>query len=125
MNDHFPLKEETFKIIGICMEIHRILGKGFSEIVYKDALSYELEMHNIIFEREKTYQVNYKQIVLPHNFQSDFVVYNDVILEIKAVKNLNDEHFGQVMNYLAVSKCPIGLLINFGEKSLTYKRIIM
>jgi GxxExxY protein len=123
--DNYPLQEETFQIIGICMEIHRILGKGLLEIVYKDALEYELKNNNILYEREKKYDIKYKDIILPHNFYADFVIMDKIIVEIKAQKNLIEEHFNQVLNYLAISKCKIGLIINFGESSLKYKRVIL
>ena len=106
------------------MEVHRILGKGLLEIVYKDALEYEFMINNIPFEREKKYIVEYKEIVLPHTFIVDFVVYDSIILEVKAQRGVVDEHYKYVLNYLAVSKCPLGLLINFGENSISPKRII-
>lgn len=124
-NENYPLKEETYTIIGIGMEIHRILGKGFSEIVYKDAFEYEFKRNGILYEREKEYTVQYKDVVLPHKFYADFVVFDTVILEIKSKKGIIEEHYAQVMNYLAISKSTIGLLLNFHEKSLEYKRIIM
>lgn len=74
--EHFPLKEETHTIIGICMEVHRILGKGLLEIVYKDALEYEFKTKAIAFEREKEYSIQYKDITLPHKFFADFIVFN-------------------------------------------------
>ncbi|MFA5403356.1 MAG: GxxExxY protein [Ignavibacteria bacterium] len=123
--DNYPLQEETFQIIGICMEIHRILGKGLLEIVYKDALEYELKNKNILYEREKKYDIQYKEIILSHNFYADFVIMDKIIVEIKAQKNLAEEHFNQVLNYLAISKCKVGLIINFGESSLKYKRVIL
>ncbi len=118
-------KEESYKIIGLCMEVHRQLGKGFLEIVYKDALEYEFRQANIPYKREKEYTVNYKGIVLPHKFYADFVVYNKIILEAKAIKALTDEHSGLVMNYLKVSTLKLGLLVNFGEQSLNSKRIVL
>jgi len=118
-------KEESYKIIGLCMEVHRQLGKGFLEIVYKDALEYEFRQANIPYKREKEYTVNYKGIVLPHKFYADFVVYDKIILEAKAIKALTDEHTGLVMNYLKVSTLKLGLLVNFGEQSLNSKRIVL
>jgi GxxExxY protein len=125
LKDNYPLQEETYQIIGICMEIHRILVKGLLEIVYKDALEYELKKKNISFEREKKYDIVYKEIILPHNFYADFVILDKIIVEVKAQKNLIEEHFNQILNYLAISKCKIGLIINFGEDSLKYKRVIL
>jgi len=124
-NTEYPLQAETYKIIGIAMDIHRTLGKGFSEIVYKDAFEHEFKSQNIFFEREKEYKVNYKGIILPHSFFADFVVFGKIILEIKSKKGIIEEHYAQVMNYLAISKLEVGLLINFHEKSLEYKRIVL
>jgi len=123
--EEYPLQEETFQIIGICMEIHRILGKGLLEIVYKDALEYELKSKNIFYEREKKYNIQYKDIILPHNFYADFVIMDKIIVEVKAQRNIIEEHYNQVLNYLAISKCKVGLIINFGESSLKYKRVIL
>ena len=88
----YPLQAETYILNGIAMEIHRILGRGFLEIVYKDALEFELRKKGIPFEREKEYCVEYKEITLPHKFFADFVVHNDVIVEIKAQSGIVDEH---------------------------------
>jgi GxxExxY protein len=123
--DEYPFQEETYKIIGIGMEIHRTLGKGFSEIVYKDAYEYEFKHNGIFYEREKEYLVRYKDTILPHKFYADLVVYGKIILEIKSKKGIIEEHYAQVMNYLAISELEVGLLINFHEKSLEYKRIVM
>lgn len=84
--EQYPYQEETFKIIGIAMEIHRELGKGFSEIVYKDACQYEFNHNGILYEREKEYTVNYKGTILPHKFYADFVVFDKIILEVKSKK---------------------------------------
>lgn len=121
----YPLFNETYEIIGISMEIHRILGKSFSEIVYKDALEYEFKLNKIPFEREKEYSVPYKEIILPHRFYADFVVRGNIILEVKGQKMINQEAISQAINYLAVSKCKVGLIVNFGENSLNSKRIIL
>lgn len=123
--EKYPLQQESYEVIGICMEIHRILGKGFAEIVYKDALSYELRSKGIPFEREKEYLVEYKKIILPHRFYADFVVFGSIILEVKAQKGIAEEQYAQIINYLAVSRCPLGLLVNFGESSLAVKRVVL
>ena len=118
-------KEESFKIIGLCMEVHNNLGKGFLEIVYKDALEYEFKKNNIPFEREKEFEVNYKDIILPHKFYADFVVFDKIILEVKGMTGIADEHIAQTLNYLKVSVCKLGLIVNFGELSLQYKRVVL
>lgn len=118
-------KDESFRIIGLCMEVHNNLGEGFLEIVYKDALEYEFRKNNILFEREKEYVVNYKDITLPHKFYADFVVFDKIILEVKGMAGIADEHIAQTLNYLKVSGCKLGLIVNFGELSLQYKRVVL
>ena len=118
-------KDESYKIIGICMDIHNNLGKGFLEIVYKDAIEYEFNIANITFEREKEYKIHYKGVVLPHKFYADFVVYNKIILEVKGINGIADEHIAQTLNYLKVSANRLGLLVNFGKLKLEYKRILL
>lgn len=124
MND-LIYKEESYRIIGKCMEVHNNLGAGFLEIVYKDALEYEFKRAKIPFEREKEYEVNYKGITLPHKFYADFVVYDSIILEVKAVSSITDEFIAQCINYLKVSQNKLALLVNFGEMRLQYKRIVL
>ena len=121
----YILKNETYKVIGRCMEVHNNLGAGFSEIVYKDALEYEFSKTNIPFEREKEYSVNYKGIVLQHKYYADFVVFDSIILEVKGIKAIAEQHYAQCINYLKVSENKIALLVNFGEIQLNYKRIIL
>ncbi|AEA43410.1 GxxExxY protein [Fluviicola taffensis] len=119
------LEREAYEIIGLCMEVHRNLGHGFSEIVYKDALEYELKNEKIQFTREQEFKVHYKDIILPHHFYADFVVFDSIILEVKSTSQLTKSHYAQVINYLAVSDLPLGLLINFNEDSLKYKRFVL
>lgn len=121
----YPLQDLTYQLIGIGMEIHRILGKGFLEVVYKDAFEYELRLRNFIYEREKEYTITYKNIILPHKFFADFVIDNSIILEVKSKAGMIEQHQAQVLNYLAVSKLQVGLLLNFHDQSLQYKRIIL
>lgn len=118
-------KEEAYQIIGICMGVHNYLGHGFSEIVYKDALEIEFQQAGITYEREKVYPVNYKGIILPHKFYADFVVFDEIILEIKGTKEIAKEHIAQAINYLKVSENNLALIINFGELKLNYKRIVL
>jgi len=119
-------KKESYEIIGMCMEVHNNLGAGFLEIVYKDALEYEFRKLGMHFEREKEYEVNYKGTTLPHKFYADFVVLEEIILEIKALrKGVANEHIAQALNYLTVSKNQLALIVNFGEPKLNYKRIVL
>ncbi len=123
-NEYFPLKEETDKIIGIGIDIHKQLGFGFLEIVYKDAFEYELNNLNIFYEREKEYKISYKEIILPHKYDADFIVFNSVILEIKAKDGIADEDMAQIINYLKCSGCKVGLILNFGKMRLDIKRVV-
>jgi len=118
-------KEESYKIIGICFEVHNNLGPGFLEIVYKDALEYEFKRAGIPFEREKEYEVNYKDIILPHKFYADFVVFDDIIIEVKAVQAIANEFIALAINYLKVSQNKLALIVNFGELKLNSKRIVL
>lgn len=118
-------KEESYQIIGICMEVHNNLGAGFSEIVYKDALELEFKNAKIEYSREKEYTVNYKGIILSHKFYADFVIFDKIILEVKGKNKIADEHIAQCINYLKVSGNNLALLVNFGEPKLNYKRIVL
>ncbi len=106
------------------MEVHNNLGAGFLEIVYKDALELEFRKNGISYEREKEYKVNYKGVILPHKFYADFVVFDKIILEVKAVSGIADEFIAQAINYLKVSGNKLALIVNFGESKLNYKRIV-
>ncbi|SIT02302.1 GxxExxY protein [Chryseobacterium ureilyticum] len=118
-------KQESYAIIGICMEVHNNLGSGFSEIVYKDALEYEMNQAGILYEREKEYAIHYKGTLLPHKFYADFVVFDKIILEVKGTADIADEHIAQSINYLKVSENKLALIANFGETKLNYKRIVL
>jgi GxxExxY protein len=124
MDHDLVYKEETYRIIGICMEVHNQLGPGSLEIVYKDALEYEFQRQGILYEREKEYIVHYKDIVLKHKFWADFVVMDTIILEAKAISGLVDEFFNRTVNYLKVSDNKLGLIVNFGKDKLEYKRVV-
>ena len=118
-------KEDSYKIIGKCFDVHNNLGAGFLEIVYKDALEYEFRKAGIPYEREKQYVVNYKDITLPHKFYADFVVFGKIILEVKAVSGIADDFIAQAINYLKVSDNQLALIVNFGELRLNSKRIVL
>src|SRR5262245_46733804 len=118
-------KEEVFKLVGFCMEIHRELGKGHDEAIYKDALVVDLQRAAIAFSRELKFEISYKGVILPHHYRADFVVCNKILFEAKAVDKLTDAHVKQVMNYLAASKLEVGLLVNFGADSLEWKRVVL
>ena len=121
----FLYKEEIFKLVGLCMEIHRELGKGHNEVIYKDALVIELQRANIPFAREQKYEVTYKGTVLPHYYFADLVIWNQILFEAKAVDKLADGHIRQALNYLAAAKLELALLVNFGGNSLEWKRVVL
>lgn len=123
MSDYL-YEDETFKIIGALIEVHKNLGKGFSEIVYKDAFEYELKKINFTFEREKEYLVHYKDVILNHKFYADFVILDKIIIEIKSTESIHEQHISQCLNYLHVSGHRLAILVNFNKSSLEYKRII-
>jgi GxxExxY protein len=117
-------KEECYKIIGLCMKVHALLGKGFKEIVYKDALEIEFKKNTVQYEREKRYRIQYEEDILKHYFCADFILFDCIILEVKAAYQFHFDNFKQTLNYLKVSGVTLGLLVNFGENKLTFKRII-
>lgn len=118
-------KNESYSIVGVLFDVYNNLDSGFSEIVYKDALEYEFKNLNIPFEREKEFKINYKEIILPHKFYADFVVFDKIILEIKSVENLHEKYVAQCINYLKVSNCKLAILANFHKDLLDHKRIVL
>jgi len=119
-------ESKTYKIIGLSMEVHRILGFGFSEIVYKDAMELEAASLQIPFYREKEYPIIYKGRELRHKYYADFVMFEDIIVEIKAsAEGIANEHISQTLNYVKASGCNVGLIINFGKKSLEHERLVI
>ena len=122
-NNNLLLKEESYKIIGAAMEVHRLLGCGFVEAIYQEALEKELALREIPFEREKELTVSYKGNTLTKTFKADFVCYNKIILELKAVRAFTDEHYAQIYTYLRASGMDLGILINFGTASIEYERV--
>lgn len=118
-------KEEVYNIIGCCMEVHNTLGYGFKEIVYKDALEIEFQRRNIPYIREPIYKIDYKGEELPHGFQADFMVYDQIIIEAKSRAEIDSSDQAQTFNYLRASKQRLGVLVNFGELRLNYKRLII
>ena len=124
METKIVLKAEAFNIIGAAMEVHQVVGCGFTEPLYQEAFEEELRLRGIPFDREKTYSFSYKGKVLSKTFRPDFVCYDKVIVELKTVPDFTDEHYAQVYNYLKATGMQLGLLINFGKKSLEYKRVL-
>ena len=119
-------KDITEKIIGASFEVHKFLGNGFQEVIYQRALAWEMAQAGLDFFREIEQEIFYKELREPiGKRRADFVVENKVLVELKAVINLEDVHLAQALNYLKAYKLEVGLLINFGSKSLTFKRLVM
>ena len=119
----YKYSDLTAKIIGAAMEVQKILGNGFQEVIYQRALAIELENQKISFVREQEMQIEYKSKDIGTR-RVDFFVENKVIVEIKAIIQLEDVHLAQAINYLEAYNLEIGLLINFGSKSLEFKRVM-
>jgi len=123
INKKYKYSDLTGKIIGAALEVHKILGNGFQEVIYQRALAIEFEANNLFFTREFEMPVDYKGREIGTR-RVDFFVENKVMVEIKAVIKLEDVHLAQAINYLEAYKLEIGLLINFGAKSLEFKRVM-
>ena len=117
-------EDKTFAIIGCCMEVHKILGAGYLEAVYQEALALELSSAGVPFEREKGIDITYKGQLLKKKYFADFLCFGEVIVETKALAALLPEHQAQVLNYLKATGKKVGLLVNFGTSSLQWKRLV-
>ena len=115
-------EQETYNIIGAAMKVHSELGPGFTERVYQEALAIEFSDRGIPFDREKEIHATYKGIELEGTFVPDFICYGKIIVELKAVKELDDVHRSQAINYAKIAGFNLSLLINFGESSLVKER---
>jgi GxxExxY protein len=118
------LKEESYLLAGICMEVHRELGMGFKEVLYKDAIELELKTKEISFKKEKKIKIEYKGMILPHKFYADFVIFDSIIPGVKSAAFIVNNFVAQTINYLKASGLKPGIIANFREKFFTYKRVI-
>ena len=116
--------ERTYKIIGAAIEVHKELGGGFLEAVYQEALGREFLNQEIPFESQPNIQIEYKGRPLNKTYQPDYMCYDEVIVEIKAISGLSGTEEAQLINYLKATGLKVGLLVNFGAKSLEYKRLV-
>lgn len=116
--------EESYKIMGAIYEVHKELGPGLLEKVYQEALKKELKLQGIPFEREKCFTITYKGEELEQKYIADFVCYNKIVLELKAVDNLLPVHKAQVINYLALTGYKLGILVNFNDEKIKPERIV-
>ena len=117
-------KEESYRIIGSCMKVHQALGCGFLESVYQEALAKQFHLDGIPFEKEKLVNVYYNDEKLDKYFKADFLCFDKIVVELKAKPFIHQDNIEQTRNYLKSTKLQLGLLVNFGEKSLTCKRIL-
>src|SRR5687767_2859107 len=117
-------RDEAYEIAGICMEVHNYLGAGLLEIIYKEAIEWELDNRLFQYEREKEYPVYYKGSLLRKKFHTDFVIHDKIILEVKAREAICNDDIAQVINYLKLSGCKLGIIANFGSSKLEIKRLV-
>lgn len=118
-------KEESYNVVGAAMHVYNVLGTGFLEAVYQEALAVELTKRGIPFEREKELTITYEGVKLQQTYRTDFVCYGKIIVELKAVSAIEDIHRAQVHNYLKATGCKLGLLVNFcSADKLEYERIV-
>jgi len=124
--EELKYKDITEKIIGASFEVHKFLGNGFQEVIYQRALAHEMNQARLDFVREIEQAIFYKELKEPIGTRrADFVVEGKVLVELKALVKLEDVHMSQALNYLKAYQLEIGLLINFGSKSLEFKRLIL
>ena len=118
-------KDEAFAIVGAAMEVHSILGHGFLEAVYADAMALELRRRDIPFQREVPIALTYKGDILPHTYRADFLVHGQIILELKAIKALGDSDRAQALHYLKATSHSLAILANFGAPKLDWMRLVL
>lgn len=124
--EELKYRDITEKIIGSAFEVHKFLGNGFQEVIYQRALAHEMSITGLEYAREIEQEIYYKDLTEPIGTRrADFVVEGKVLVEIKAIVALEDVHLAQALNYLKAYKLEVGLLINFGAKSLEFKRLIL
>ena len=126
MEEDFKHKELTHKIIGCAMKVHSFLGNGFQEVIYQRALELEFTQAKLSFQREIEIDIYYQDFPKPIGTRrADFLVENNILVELKAITKIEEVHKTQIINYLKAYKKEVGLLINFGEKSLVFKRFVL
>jgi GxxExxY protein len=118
-------KEEVYAIVGAAIEVHRILGPGFLEVVYQEAMEIESTERRLPFAAQPVLQIRYKEHVLKKEYMPDFIFYNQIIVEIKALDRLSGREEAQILNYLKATGYKVGVLINFGSHpKLEWKRLV-
>ena len=116
------LKDEVYHIVGAAVNVSRELGCGFLEAVYQEALEMEFADCNVPFEPQKRINISYKNRMLKREYVADFICYDKIIVEIKAIKSITEIEEAQLLNYLKATKLPLGLIINFGHPKMEWKR---
>lgn len=117
-------KEESYKIVGACMSVHAELGSGFLEAVYQEALEKEFTKSGIPFRRQVKLNIFYQEEKLKKYYRADFLCYEDIVVELKVAHFISKDNYRQLLNYLNATKKRLGILVNFGTPSLTYKRVL-
>jgi GxxExxY protein len=123
VNEKYPESELTGRIIGLAMEVHRTLGNGFQEVIYQRAMAIEFKKNLISFDREQEITISYKGEPIGSR-RADFLIEGKILVELKAISELEDVHLAQTINYLEAYGLEIGLLLNFGNKTLQFKRVM-
>ena len=126
MQKDLIFKDESFKIMGACFDVYKTMGCGFLEAVYQECLEEELKLKNIPFTSQKEIILNYKGKILTQKYRPDFICFGKIIVGIKAISNIVDEHKARILNYLNATKYKLGILVNFGHSpKLEYKRMVL
>ena len=119
-------KDESYRIMGACFEVYKVMGSGFVEPVYQECMELELAIQGLPFRPQAALSLSYKNRQLRRKYTPDFILFDKIVLEIKAIKELADEHRAQVFNYLKATGCRLGLLVNFGHyPKVEYERIVL
>jgi GxxExxY protein len=123
--DDLPFADEVYRIVGAAIEVHRLMGPGFLEAVYQEALAFEMNLAGISFREQVPIKIHYKDIILNKGYICDFLAFDAIVVEIKAIPHLSNTETAQLLNYLRATGKPIGLLINFGSKGkLEWERMV-
>ena len=117
-------KDESYKIIGSCMKVHAELGAGFLESVYQEAIEKQFIKDNVPYKREQKLRIKFDSVLLDKYFKADFICYDSIIVELKATPFKSQKDIDQTLNYLKATDVKLGLLLCFGSRSLTYKRVV-
>jgi GxxExxY protein len=118
-------KNLTEKILGVAMEVHQELGCGFLEAIYQEAFEHELKLSQIKFIRQKPHRIAYKDIILRHPYIPDVIAEEKVVVDLKAIREIGANEEAQMINYLKITNLEVGLIVNFGGRSLEWKRLVL